>query len=93
MNPQQKKKPVKKHLSFFSGLVFCFFLPSAFAETKHYVVASPPDMLEHRVELVEPQGNLSLIEAMSFQLNVAKIERLIGGGLNPSSEKTSETIQ
>jgi cobalt-zinc-cadmium efflux system outer membrane protein len=28
-----------------------------------------------------------------YHLNVAKIERLIGGALNPSSEKTSEIIQ
>ena len=66
MNLQEKNNPFKKYLSFFSGLVFYLFLSSVFAETKSYAVPSPPDMLEQRVELIEPQGNLSLTEALSL---------------------------
>jgi cobalt-zinc-cadmium efflux system outer membrane protein len=40
------------------------------------------------------QNSREQLEALAtFQLNVAKIERLIGGGLNPSSDNISETIQ
>jgi cobalt-zinc-cadmium efflux system outer membrane protein len=40
------------------------------------------------------QNSREQLEALAtFQLNIAKIERLIGGGLNPSSENISETIQ
>jgi cobalt-zinc-cadmium efflux system outer membrane protein len=40
------------------------------------------------------QNSREQLEALAtFQLNIAKIERLIGGALNPSSENISETIQ
>ena len=68
MNPALKKNHFKKYLSPFSGVIFCLFLPSVIAETKPYVVPAPPDMLEHRVELVEPHGSLSLTEALSLAL-------------------------
>ena len=68
MNPQEKNKHFKKYLSPFSGLVFFFFLSTVWAETKPYSVPSPPDMLEQRVELVEPQGLLSQAEALSLAL-------------------------
>jgi len=68
VNPALKKNHFKKYLSPFSGVIFCLFLPSVIAETKPYVVPAPPDMLEHRVELVEPHGSLSLTEALSLAL-------------------------
>lgn len=68
MNPQEKNNPFKKYLSLFSGLVFYLFLSSVMADTKPYVVPLPPNMLEQRVELVEPQGSLSLTEALSLAL-------------------------
>lgn len=68
VNPQEKNNFFKQHLSFFSGLVFCLYLPLAFAETKSSMVPSPPNILEHRIELIEPQGDLSLTEALSLAL-------------------------
>lgn len=68
MNPQEQNKPFKKHLFFFIGLVFCLFLPPAVAEIKTHVVPAPPNMLEQRVELVEPQGILSPTKALSLAL-------------------------
>jgi cobalt-zinc-cadmium efflux system outer membrane protein len=68
VNPQEQNNLFQKYISLFSGLVFYCFLSSVFAETKSYAVPSPPDMLEYRVELVEPQGNLSQNEALSLAL-------------------------
>ena len=68
MNPQEKNNLFKKYLLPFNGLLFYCFMSSAFADTKPYAIPSPPDMLEHRVELVEPQGNLSITEALSLAL-------------------------
>ncbi|MCF6252309.1 MAG: TolC family protein [Methylococcaceae bacterium] len=66
MNPNTN--PFKKILVVFCKIVFCLFWPSVFAETKTYSVPPPPDMLEQRVELVEPKGTLALAEALSLAL-------------------------
>ncbi len=68
MNPQDTNNLFKKYLSSFISLVFCLFLSPLIAETKSYNVPSPPDMLEQRIELVEPEGSLSLAEALSLAL-------------------------
>ena len=68
MNSQDTNNLSKKYLSSFISLVFCLFLPPMIAETKPYIVPPPPDMLEQRIELVEPEGSLSLAEALSLAL-------------------------
>ncbi|MFK5950830.1 MAG: TolC family protein [Methylococcales bacterium] len=68
MNPQETINPFKKYISPFSGVVFLLFQSAVLAETKPYTIPSPPNMLEQRVELVEPQGSLSLTEALSLAL-------------------------
>ena len=73
-------------------------LPSAKAAFKAAKVAyrlgeiGSLDLLDAQRTLF--QSNSDKLEAwVNFQLNIAKIERLIGGALNPLSEKISETIQ
>ena len=68
MNPQVKKNPFKNYFQPFSAVVVCLLLSAAIAESKPYAVPSPPDILEQRVVLVEPQGVLSLTEALSLAL-------------------------
>ena len=68
VNPQEKINPFKKYLWPLSGLVCFLFQSAVLAETKPYAIPSPPNMLEQRVELVEPQGALSLTEALSLAL-------------------------
>ncbi len=68
MNPQDTNNRFKKYLSSFISLVFCLFLSPVIAETNSYNVPPPPDMLEQRIELVEPEGSLSLAEALSLAL-------------------------
>lgn len=68
MNSQLAKTSFKRFFLAFNALVFCAFLPSVIAETKPYRLPLPPNILDQRVELVEPQGFLSLTEALSLTL-------------------------
>ena len=49
-------------------LVFCLSLTPVITIAEPYAIPAPPNMLEHRVELVEPQGVLSLSESLSLAL-------------------------
>lgn len=68
VNLQVKNNQNKKYFQAINSFVFCLFVSSASAESKPYIVPSPPDMLKQRVELVEPQGLLTLTEALSLAL-------------------------
>ncbi|MCK5355956.1 MAG: TolC family protein, partial [Methyloprofundus sp.] len=59
---------LKKYFQPLTGILFCLFLQSVLAETEPYELPPPPNILEQRVQLVEPQGVLSLTEAMSLAL-------------------------
>jgi cobalt-zinc-cadmium efflux system outer membrane protein len=68
VNPQVKINHLKKFILRFIGVVFCLFLPTVNADTESYTVPPPPNILEQRVQLVEPQGTLSITEALSLAL-------------------------
>ena len=62
VNLQVKNNPL------FSIIVLCVFTASTSAEVAIFTVPPPPKMLDQRVELIEPQGMLSLSEALSLAL-------------------------
>jgi cobalt-zinc-cadmium efflux system outer membrane protein len=61
-----KKNPFKKYIQPLGVAVFYLFTPLLVATP--YPVPSPPNLLLQRVKLVEPQGLLSLSEALSLAL-------------------------
>ena len=63
-----KNTRLKSYYQALTYVTFYLFLPSVLAETKPYTLPEPPNMLEQRIELVEPQGVLSLTEALSLAL-------------------------
>jgi cobalt-zinc-cadmium efflux system outer membrane protein len=68
MNSKLQKKPWARFLHYFSAFLFCIYLSLVHAETKLYDLPAAPNILEQRVELVEPQGFLSLTGALSLAL-------------------------
>jgi outer membrane protein, heavy metal efflux system len=68
VNSQAKIIHLKKSIFHFSSIVFCLFLPTVNADPETYTVPPPPNILEQRVQLVEPQGTLSITEALSLAL-------------------------
>jgi outer membrane protein, heavy metal efflux system len=68
VNPQIIKFLFKKLILRFSGIVFCLFLPTVNADPETYTVPPPPNILEQRVQLIEPQGTLSITDALSLAL-------------------------
>lgn len=68
MNSQVKNEQRKKYFQTINKAVFFLFVSAANAETKPYIVPSPPNILEQRIELVEPEGTLSLTAALSLAL-------------------------
>ncbi len=68
MNLQIKKSYFKKIVQLCSAVAFSLFLTSGVADTETNTVPPPPNMLEHRVELIEPQGTISLPHALSLAL-------------------------
>lgn len=75
MNPQAtntfnqaKNARLKRHFQSFTCVVFCIFLQSVLAETEPYAVPPPPNIREQRVQLVEPQGLLSIADVLSLAL-------------------------
>ncbi len=68
MKPQIKKHHFNKYLTSLSGIVFCLLVTPIVAETASYTLPPPPNIVEQRIALVEPQGVLSLTEALSLAL-------------------------
>ena len=66
MNHTENSHAFKKYLNLFKLSVFYLLTVSAFATP--YAVPAPPDLLSQQIELVEPQGILSLSEALSLAL-------------------------
>ncbi len=58
----------KKQLKHCVALVFCFSMQSTGADVAQYDVPPPPNILESKVKLVEPQGLLTLEQALSLSL-------------------------
>lgn len=75
MNPQStsicnklKSAQFRRCFPFLTGVAAYLFLSSASAETETYVVPPPPNILEQRVQLIEPQGVMTLVDVLSLAL-------------------------
>ena len=68
MSPKFDNNYYKKFFQAFSHIAIFFFLPSVLAETESYTLPPPPNILEQRIQLLEPQGELTLTEALSLAL-------------------------
>ena len=66
MNHIEKSNACHKHLKSLGFIVFCLCASPVIATP--YPVPAPPNLLTQKVKLVEPQGLLSLSEALSLAL-------------------------
>jgi len=66
VNLAVRKNYYKKYLYPITGIVFCASVSAVSAEP--YTLPAPPNLLAQRVELLEPEGELSLTEALSLAL-------------------------
>lgn len=57
-----------RYCQLFCFVIISLVLSSVYVDAQAYEVPLPPNMLEQRVELIEPEGELSLSEALTLAL-------------------------
>ena len=56
---------LSKRFQLLTGLVLCLVLQSAYAKTNNATVPTPPDILEHHIQLIEPHDRFSQAKTLA----------------------------